>query len=140
GSFRFGRPHDVAWEETDHALAIALHAEQPVALARAKQIVETLKSELALVERRIDAAQVLLHLSDVHRPPRRLVRGLEQAADLGDRLCHPRRLGRVTRGPGFSLPALFLGCGGARLRRAAFLRVTHVMSVVAQLHENVASR
>ena len=82
--FPFHGLHHVALEEAHDALSIALHPEQAFTLAGAQQIVQAGESVLALVERQIDAAQELLHLTDVHRPSRRILRRLEQAANLAD--------------------------------------------------------
>ncbi len=76
------RLHDVAREDPHHALAVALDAEQAFALAGPHQIDQARKTELALVERRVDVAKELLRLADVHRPARRVLRRLEQPSAL----------------------------------------------------------
>ena len=48
------------------------------------------EAELALVERRIDVAQELLGLADVHRPARRVLRRLEEPPHLADAVGHAR--------------------------------------------------
>ena len=101
--FPLHRLHHVALEEPHDALPIALHPEKAFALAGAQQIVEAGESVLALVERRIDAAQELLHLTDVHRPSRRILRRLKQAANLADAVSK-----RAAPGPALR-PAR--GCG-----------------------------
>jgi len=75
-----GRLHDVAGEEPDDALPIALDPEQPVALAGAQQILQRPESVLPFVELRIDATHELLRLPHVHREARRVRCGLENAA------------------------------------------------------------
>src|SRR5262249_61447993 len=78
--------HDVALEEADDALPIALYPEQALTLAPAQQVVQAVEPELPLVERLIDVAQELLDLPEVHRPPRRLLRDGEEPAHFRDRL------------------------------------------------------
>ena len=81
GIVRAGRRlHDVAREQPNHALPIALDAEQAVALTGAEQILQRAEAVLPLVERRVDVAHELLRLAHVHREARRVGRRLEDAA------------------------------------------------------------
>ena len=91
------RLHHVAGEQANDSLAIALDAEQSVALAGAQQIVEAAETELPFVERRIDAAHELLRLPHVHRESRRVRRRLEDAAHFA-RSPRPRAARRLAAG------------------------------------------
>src|SRR6185295_7190257 len=68
-------------EHADHALSVAIDAQQSFFLRRAEQIDQTAETIGALVERRARLPQHLLHVAEVHGP----------AANL-------RRLGTVRRG------------------------------------------
>src|SRR4030095_7538115 len=93
------RLHHVAGEQPHHALTIPLNSKQSVPLARAHQVNQAGEPELALVERSIDVAQELLDLTDVHRPARRLLRGLKETTDFADAV-RGARLGRGARSRG----------------------------------------
>src|SRR5918994_1841806 len=66
------RLHDVAGEQPDDALAIALDAEQALALTGAEQVLQRAEPVLAFVELRIDATHELLGLTHVHGEARRV--------------------------------------------------------------------
>ncbi len=82
------RLHDIRGKETNHPLAIALDAEQPLPLTCTEQVLKAAEPELALVERRIDTAHELLRLPHVHRETRRIRRGLEDAPHVVHTLGH----------------------------------------------------
>src|SRR5690606_7014628 len=133
--------------DAQHALPVALQAEQPLALARAQEVEDAAESELALVERLVDAPQVLAHLADVHRPAWRLLRPREEPRRVGDDL---RRLLLGQLGPAVAGRAVAVLVNRLRLRRrglggrlrslAAVRRVGLGLALLGELHEDAASR
>src|SRR6185437_3984875 len=133
--------HHVPGEQTHDALSIPLDPKQAVPLARAHQIDEAGESVLPLIERSIDVAEELLRLPDIHRPSRRLRRGLEESANLPDAVCGAGRGVAAVRRRRFRRRTFFV-VAFVLSGRMRMVRGTAVVAIgrLGELDEDVPTR